>query len=117
MSSTTKHLVYIDDKAQWLTAEEIASFGCRPALRGGASGTQTYSQKRPGKSIAMSIHPSQAGMMNDAMKREGVQGVEWDRRGKCIITSRKGRARAMPIFGKMVHMANVHDDDGGYGDG
>lgn len=77
-----------------------------------------YSDAKPLKSIAMSIHPEQAGMLNEQMRSRGIQGVQWDERtGDCLITSRRGRAQAMPVFGKLVRMDNVHDDDGGYGDG
>ena len=86
--------------------------------RGAPGVAQGYGEGNPGKSIAMSIHPSQAGMLNAEMKARGIQGVEWNEQtGRCTITSRRGRAQAMPVFGKLVHMENVRDCDGGYGDG
>ena len=77
----------------------------------------SYGEGNPQESISMGCHPDQAGMLNAAMKEHGVRGVEWDRKGKCKITSRAGRARGMPIFGNMVGLSNVHDGDGGFGDG
>jgi len=79
--------------------------------------TQAYSDSKPLVSVSMSCHPDQAAMMNAAIKEHGISGVEWDRNGKCNITSRAGRARAMPIVGNMVGLSNVHDDDGGFSDG
>ena len=89
-------------------------------LRGATSGRQAYEAGRPGDSIGMSVHPSQIPLMNAELKRHGITGVEYDasKRNNCIITSRKGRARWMPIFGKLVGIqGGLHDNDGGYGDG
>jgi len=65
----------------------------------------------------MSCHPAQVGLMNDAMKDHGISGIEWDKGGKCKITSRRARARAMPVVGRMLRLENLHDNSGGYGDG
>ena len=73
-------------------------------------GTQAYGAGNPLTSLAMSCHPDQAGEYNAAMQAHGVQGVEYDQRGRCKITSRRGRVQAMRAFG-------LHDRDGGYGDG
>ncbi|MCE5269510.1 MAG: hypothetical protein LLG00_16665 [Planctomycetaceae bacterium] len=116
MSSTTRRLYYIDGNPFWLTDEEAdAHPGLRmPAETGSLGG---YSEKRPGKSLAMGCHPSQAGLMNAAARAAGVRGVEWDRRGRCHITSRAGRAKAMPVVGRLLGVGALHDRDGGYGDG
>ena len=79
----------------------------------------SYGEGNPGKSIGMSVHPSQIPMMNEAIKRHGIRGVSYDpsKRDNCVITSRRGRAKWMPIFAQMTRLTGLHDDDGGYGDG
>lgn len=76
-----------------------------------------YSDSNPLRSVSMGCHPDQAGLMNDTMHQHGITGVTWDKSGKCFITSRRDRARAMPIYGNMVGLDLVHDDSGSYGDG
>ena len=103
-----------------VTAEEFRRHKMRrllPSRPGDGSHRSAYSEGNPGKSLSMGCHPSQAGMMNAAIKAAGISGVEWDKRGKCIITSRRGRAKAMKVVGEMVSMGPLHDEDGGYGDG
>ena len=78
--------------------------------------TLGYSEKKPGKSIAMRCHPDQVAMMNGLMKKHSISGVKYDKKGNCIITSRRARARAMPVFGRAVGLEICHDDDGGYSD-
>lgn len=79
----------------------------------------SYGEGNPGKSIGMSVHPSQIPMMNEAIKRHGIRGVSYDpsKRDNCVITSRRGRAKWMPIFGQMMRLTGLHDDDGGFSDG
>ena len=79
--------------------------------------TQAYSDSKPLVSNSMGCHPEQVDMLNAAAKEHGIRGVEWDRKGNCRITSRRGRAKAMKVFGNMVSVNNVHDGDGGYSDG
>ena len=63
-------------------------------------------------------------MMNDRMKQEGIVGVEWVPQyskhhggmigGKCVITNnskRTGRRKAMKIYGEMVGIPGLHDED------
>ena len=79
----------------------------------------SYGEGKPGKSIGMSVHPSQIPMMNEAIKRHGIRGVSYDpsKRDNCVITSRRGRAKWMPVFAEMTRLTGLHDGDGGYGDG
>lgn len=88
---------------------------------GKISHVQSYSDTRPGKSLGMGCHPKQVGLLNETIKKHGVRGVEYrvnERgRGECVITSREGRAKWMPIFGNMHGIPGLHDDDGGYSDG
>jgi hypothetical protein len=108
MGSYTQKLYYIDGEPVWLNRDELA------ARRGVAVG---YTEKKPGKSLSMGCHPAQVDLMNDAMKEHGIRGVEWDRQGKCVITSRRGRKRAMPVVGQMLGLeGGLHDNDGCYGD-
>ena len=81
--------------------------------------TLAYREGNPGKSIGMSVHPSQIPMMNEAIKRHGIRGVSYDpsKRDNCVITSRRGRAKWMPVFGQMMRLTGLHDDDGGFSDG
>lgn len=113
MGLATQKLFYIDGKPVWLNREEQADLGLGRAGCGIASG---YSEGSPGSSTSMSSHPKQAGLMNDAMKAHGISGVEWDKNGKCKITSRRARKRAMPVVGRMLGLGGLHDEDGGYGD-
>lgn len=116
MALATQKLFYIDGKPVWLNAEEQAARFPRPQPEGPgiASG---YSEGSPGSSLSMSSHPAQVGLMNDAMKAHNISGVKWDKSGNCKITSRRARARAMPVVGRMLRLENLHDEDGGYGDG
>ena len=90
-----------------------------PVVDCGSPSVQGYSEGRPGKSIAMSVHPDQIPLMNAELRRHGIQGVHYDpsKRDNCIITSREGRKRWMRIFGALTDNGRVHDGDGGYGDG
>jgi hypothetical protein len=99
-----------------VSKEEFDAHPPLPGLPDTGMIAQGYSESHPGHSIAMGCHPDQVDLMNNTMKQHGVQGVEWDRSGKCKITSRKGRAKAMPIFGQMVGLQNCHDEDAGYSD-
>jgi hypothetical protein len=101
----------------WLTQEEQEALGLRPPPRATIGIAAGYSEGKPGKSLSMSCHPAQSQLMNDTMKAHGISGVQWDRDGKCKITSRRARARAMPIVGNMLRLGPIHDEDGGYGDG
>jgi len=116
MGSAKQKLFYIDGKPVWLNEEEQAAMFPRAQSRspGCAAG---YGEGKPGSSLSMGCHPAQAGLMNDAMKAHGISGIEWDKRGKCTITSRRARARAMPVLGRMLKLGSLHDEDGGYGDG
>jgi len=89
-------------------------------LRGVSSGRQGYEAGKPGSSMGMSVHPSQIPLMNAELKRHGISGVEYDpsKRNNCVITSRRGRAQWMKIFGRMVGIqGGLHDNEGGYSDG
>ena len=110
--SVARRFRFIDGEVREVTERDTSPVVDRGPMLSGA-----YSQAKPLRSISMGCHPEQVDLLNNAMRQHGVQGVEWDRRGRCNITSRKGRAKAMPIFGKMVGLSNVHDDSGGYGDG
>ena len=91
-----------------------------PVVDCGGPAVQGYSEGKPGRSLAMGCHRSQIGLLNSEIERHGIQGVKYveDRHGgKCEITSRRGRAKWMPIFGQMHGLGALHDDDGGYGDG
>ncbi|HUT60695.1 MAG TPA: hypothetical protein VNA25_22855 [Phycisphaerae bacterium] len=117
MGSATKKLVYVDGEPHWLSAEEQEALGIIPRRSGLPGIASGYSEGKPGKSLSMSCHPSQVKLMNDTMADHGISGVEWDKRGKCRITSRRARARAMPIVGNMLRLGRLHDEDGCYGDG
>ena len=111
MAVRTKKLVYIDGEPCWLNDRESPRRAAGPGMASG------YGEKKPGKSVSMGCHPDQADLMNDAMKAHGISGVEWDRRGKCTITSRRARKRAMPVVGRMLRLGLLFDNNGGYGDG
>ena len=118
MSSTTHKLYYVDGKAVWLTDREAEEAGLiAPRRRVGPGIAAGYSEGNPGTSLSMGCHSTQVDLMNDTMKQHGISGVEWDKKGKCIITSRRARARAMPIVGNMLGLGHVFDADGGYRDG
>ena len=118
MGSAARKLVYIDGKAIWLNQEEQEALGLAPRQRPVCAGIAAgYSEGKPGKSLSMSCHPTQLGLYRDAMKEHGISGIEWNPKGKCTITSRRARARAMPIVGNMLRLGNLHDGDGGYSDG
>lgn len=78
---------------------------------------QAYSESRPLVSQALGVPPSQAAMMDEEVRKEGIAGVRYNALGECVITSRDGRAAWMKKFGERVGIANVHDADGGCGDG
>lgn len=90
-----------------------------PKVDCGSPCVQGYSESNPGKSIAMSVHPAQIPLMNAELARHGIRGVRYDptKKHNCVITSREGRKRWMPIFGALTDNGKVHDGDGGYGDG
>jgi hypothetical protein len=113
MSSTSRKLCYIDGEPVWLSEEELV------ARRGqiGPGICSGYTEGKPGKSIGLGCHPKQAKLLNSTMKAHGIHGIEWDRKGRCTITSRRARARAMPILGQMLSLGRIFDNDGGYGDG
>ncbi len=115
MGSATQKLFYIDGKPVWLNEEEQAARFPRPQPCGPGTASG-YSEGSPGSSTSMSCHPAQTGLMNDAMEAHGISGVEWDKSGKCKITSRRARKRAMPVVGRMLGLGSMHDEDGGFGD-
>ena len=69
--------------------------------------TLGYSEKKPGKSIAMRCHPDQVAMMNGLMKKHSISGVKYDERGTASSRPGRARARAMPIFGRAVGLSGV----------
>ena len=118
MSSVVRKLFVVDGENLWLTEEEQVARGLIAAPVAAAPGVASgYSASRPGRSVAMSVHPDQAAMMNSEVRKLGISGVEYDSRGQCIITSRAGRRDLMKkASGLFTGIGNVHDGDGGYGD-
>ena len=121
MSSVTKRFQVRDGEVVDVTSET-------PNVGAGSSIgiTQGYGADRPGKSMGMGCHTKEIDLMNRTIREHGIQGVEYvpyhNRHGeitggKCVITSRKGRARWMPVYGNMVGIPQLHDDEGGYSDG
>lgn len=103
MSSVSRRFRVIDGEVSEVTAAPPAR--TVNALPG-------YSEKRPGKSIGMSCHPSQIPERNALLKAHGITGAHYDpsKRDNCVITARGGRRELMKIL-------DLHDEDGGYGDG
>lgn len=115
MAARTRKLFHIDGKPVWLNADEEAAL--RPQAKQRTPGIVSgYSEGKSGTSLSMSCHPAQAELMNSTIKAHGISGIEWDKRGKCKITSRRGRKRAMPVVGQMLRIPDLHDCDAGYGD-
>jgi len=79
----------------------------------------TYREDAPLCSTALSVHPDQCEMMNEAVRKHGISGVHYDasKKRNCVITSREGRRKWMRVFGQMTGHGAIHDNDGGYGDG
>jgi len=106
MNSTTRRFRYDP------TADDVVEVFDDPPSSSTVGLVQGYSESKPGKSIGMSVHPSQIPEMNELVRAHGIKGVTFDssKRDNCQITSRKGRRELMKVLG-------YFDADGGYGDG
>ncbi len=73
-------------------------------------GTKTYSESNPMDTQFDGVMESQVGEMRRVIKEESIQGVKVRNDGTFHITSRRGRAR-------LLRLRQMHDKQGGYGDG
>ena len=65
---------------------------------------------KPLESLSMSVHPHQVELFNQRAREQGYgESVRWTKTGRCLITSRQGRNRAMRDLG-------FFDKDASYGD-
>lgn len=98
--SYRQFLVKTDEGYRWVDEPQPA-----PPVRHGA----TYTEAKPLKSRALSVHSSQADHFNEMAARHGISGVHYDSKGTCWFTSRYARNEVMKRRGTC-------DMDAGYGD-
>lgn len=117
----TRKLFYINGEPQWLTPDEQVERGLLAppvAVASGLPGIPSRcTESHPHLSLSMGCHHSQVGMMREAIKANGIQGVEYvpDRHGyKCKITSMDGARRWMDVYGRMHGQGALHNEDAGY---
>lgn len=101
MSSAVKRFRVVDGEVREVTGPSPV----QPTPHMG----QAYNTANPLVSLSLSCHPESAGEYNSAAKELGLTGIEWDRQGRCLITSRKSRR-------EWLRANHQHDGDGGYGD-
>jgi len=71
--SVTRRFRVIDGEVREVTERDTSPVVDRGPMVGSA-----YGQSKPGKSIAMSVHPDDCARMNEELRKRGIQGVHYD---------------------------------------
>lgn len=61
------------------------------------------------ESLALSCHPKQAAGFNERVRRNGCTGINYDKKGKCHVTSEEDYGRVLKSIG--ADEAPIHPVD------